>query len=204
MLLIVAQLVTIALRDRDTGSRTAIANGILTRMSLHTTHFPLRKLDRDAPVKYFLEPETTHPEWVKSCKYFYVYRFYSSDRRPLYIGITSGAPTRWDAHRKRSAWWPEVEYVAVSFYPSYSAIQVAEKAAIRSEKPQCNRQFVRGPAHLSLHLHGQAEEAAALLFRDADASFISELAHLLTKPERFPQPEPPPAARLADDAASTA
>ncbi|MFJ3289945.1 GIY-YIG nuclease family protein [Streptomyces sp. NPDC086669] len=170
-------------------------------MTLRVTHFPLRKLDRDAPTKCLLTPEHTHPDWKSSHKIDFLYRFYSSDLQPLYIGVTSGSGLRWDQHRKQSEWWPLAEYVAVSFYESYESVRVAEKAAIRHERPRFNRLHVRGPANTSLRLHGPAEAAAAQLFRDADADFISELARLLTEPDRFPQPEPPPPARFADDGA---
>ncbi|MFD7609668.1 GIY-YIG nuclease family protein [Streptomyces sp. NPDC059828] len=169
-------------------------------MTLRVTHFPLRALDRAAPTKRFLAPEAKRPEWPGSHKFHYVYRFYDSDLQPLYIGLTSGCASRWDQHRKQSEWWPLAKYVAVSFYPSYKDIQVAEKAAIRNEKPRYNKQFVRGPANTSLPLHGSAEAAAARLFRDASREFIHELAQLLAQPDRFPQPAPPPPARFADDA----
>ncbi|WP_286255429.1 GIY-YIG nuclease family protein [Streptomyces graminofaciens] len=168
-------------------------------MTLRVTHFPLRKLDRDAPTKYFQAPERTHREWESSHKFDFLYRFYDSDQQPLYIGITAGGGIRWDQHRKHSEWWPLAEYVAVSFYQSYEAVKVAEKAAIRSEQPRFNKLFLRGPANASLHLHGHAEDAAALLFRDAEPEFIASLAALLTQPERFPQPEPPPPAAFADE-----
>jgi len=125
----------------------------------------------------------------------FVYRFYDAGMSPLYIGLSHGGATRWEQHRKSAEWWPLAEYVAVSFYASYSDIRTAEKAAIRHEQPRFNRMHRRGPANALLPLHGPAEEAAARLFRDADAEFIRELAHLLTQPERFPQPEPPPPAR---------
>lgn len=169
-------------------------------MTLRVTHFPLRKLDRDAPTRHFLVPEMRHPEWPQSHKFHLVYRFYDADLKPLYIGITHGGMERWDQHRKRSEWWPLAEYVAVSFYESHDAVKIAEKVAIRQEQPRFNKVHMRGPANASLHLHGPAEAAAAQLFRDADPEFISELAQLLTQPERFPQPEPPPPARFADEA----
>jgi hypothetical protein len=168
-------------------------------MTLRVTHFPLRELNRDAHWKYFLAPERTHADWKSSHKIDYLYRFYDSDLLPLYIGVTSGSGLRWDQHRKQSDWWPLAEYVAVSFYQSYESVRVAEKAAIRREKPRFNKVHVRGPANTSLPLHGSVEAAAAQLFRDADPEFISELAHLLAQPDRFPQPEAPPPARFADD-----
>jgi hypothetical protein len=198
MALMVTQIVTVALRGRDTGSRSAVANGILTLMALRVTHFPLRKFDRDVPSSYFMTPERTHPDWKSSYKHDFLYRFYDGDLQPLYIGVSSGIPLRWDQHRKHAKWWHLADYVAVSFYESYRSVRVVEKAAIRHEQPRFNKQFMRGPANASIHLHGPAEAAAAVLFRDADAGFIRELAQLLDQPERFPQTSPPPPPQFAE------
>jgi len=168
---------------------------------MQTTHFPLRKLDRDAPVRQFFLPEVRHPAWARSFKFDYVYRFYAADLSPLYIGMSCGTPGRWDQHRKTAEWWTLAEYVAVSFYPSYADIKVAEKAAIRNEQPRFNKVHLRGVATAPVPLHGEPKEAAAVLFREATPEFISSLARLLTKPELFPQPEPPPPAKFADEEA---
>ena len=167
-------------------------------MALRVTHFPLRKLDHDAPTSYLLAPERTHPDWKSSHKHDFLYRFYDADLQPLYIGVSSGTPLRWEQHRKHAKWWLLADYVAVSYYESYRSVRVAEKAAIRHEQPRFNKQFLRGPANASIRLHGPAEDAAAVLFRDADSKFISELAQLLVQPERFPQPSPPPLPRFAE------
>ena len=199
MALMVTQIVTVALRVHESWSRTAYANAILTFMTLRVTHFPLRKLDRNAPTCHLMAPERAHPDWEASYKSDFLYRFYDGDLQPLYIGVSSGSPVRWDQHRRHAEWWDLADYVAVSYYESYRSVRVVEKAAIRHEQPRFNRQFLRGPANASLHLHGPAEAAAAVLFRDADLKFISELAQLLTAPERFPQPLPPPPARFAEE-----
>jgi len=167
-------------------------------MTLLPAHFPLRKLDRDAHTKQFLAPEAEHPEWGRAHRFDFLYRFYDSDLEPLYFGITAGTASRWDQHRKRAAWWPSADYVAVSFYPTFEAVQAAEKAAIRHGRPRYNKQFSSWPASIPLRLDRTAEHAAAQLFRDAPSEFIAELAVLLTQPDRFERPEPPPPARFAD------
>lgn len=163
-------------------------------MSSLPLHFPLRKLDRDAHPKRFLAPEVEHPEWGRAFLFDFLYRFYDADLQPVYFGISAGSASRWDQHRKRADWWPLAEYVAVSFYPAYEAVQAAEKAAIRHEKPRYNKQFSRWPASIPLRCDQRAEHAAEQIFRDAPPEFIAELATLLAQPERFPQPQPPPAA----------
>jgi hypothetical protein len=160
-------------------------------------HNPLRKLDRDAPVARLLRLGEERPNWWMPL-WPYLYRFYDADLQPLYIGITSCHATRLDSHRKRSEWWPLAEYIAVSVYPSYRAVEKAERAALRHEKPRFNKQGVRGPASVAINTRGPVEEAAALLFRQVDPAFIADLAALLMRPDRFPQPEPPPPATFAD------
>lgn len=162
-------------------------------------HVPLRKLDRDAPNAGLLKPGELRPEWWLPL-WPYLYRFYDADLRPVYIGISTCTATRISSHRKRSEWWPLAEYIAISVYPSEEAAAKAERAALRHEQPRFNKQGVRGPANISIHTRGPAEEAATLLFRQADPAFVAELATLLAQPERFPQPAPPPPARFAEEA----
>lgn len=150
-------------------------------------HLPLRRLDRNARTSDLMTPDerrlpTRH----------LVYRFYDTEQLPIYAGVTGVGAIRWDAHRKRSSWWPLAEYVAVSAYPSYEAMREAERATIRSECPRFNKQAIGGPANVKIPLHGAARDAAALIHREAMPEFIAELAALLARPDLFPQPEPPP------------
>lgn len=154
-------------------------------------HFPVRPLDRDAPVKDLLLPAERKPEGHGPLWHF-VYRFYDAAKAPLYIGITSCNATRWDQHRKHSEWWLLAEYVAVSVYGTSEELEAAEKAAIRREQPQFNRQFKRWPTQTAIRLDGKPEDVAAHLFSVARPEFLHELARLLAAPERFPQPAPPP------------
>lgn len=161
-------------------------------------HFPLRPLDRGAPTRELLAPE-----WQVSPVSFrqILYRFYDASRRPLYIGISGNGSTRLHDHRKVSAWWPQAEYIAISVYGTAADVQLAERAAIRAEQPRFNRYGLRGVQTAKVPLHGEPEEAAAVLFREATPDFIAALAALLTQPERFPQPAPPPPARFAEEEA---
>src|SRR5947207_2804128 len=109
MPLMVTQIVTVALRVRQSRSRRAIANGILVHMQ--TTHFPARRFDREAP-EWLLLPERRAGNDI-------LYRFYDAEQHPLYIGITQTGAARLAAHRRRSEWWPLAEYIAVSVYPDW-------------------------------------------------------------------------------------
>lgn len=164
-------------------------------------HFPLRRLDRDAPTKQLIPGEQRPDGYL--ILWPYLYRFYNAHRQPLYIGISSCYATRLDNHRKRSEWWPLAEYIAISAYPSHEEVKEAERAALRHEQPRFNKIHVRGPANLSIPLHGEAEPAAALLFREAMPEFVAALTELLAQPERFPQPAPPPPARFAEEEAAS-
>lgn len=161
-------------------------------------HVPLRRLDREAPKAELLERGELRPDWYLPL-WPYLYRFYDADLKPLYIGISSCCATRIDNHRKRSEWWPLAEYIAISVYPTHEAVLEAERAALRHERPSFNKQGVRGPANVSINTRGPVEAAAALLFRQVDPTFMAELADLLAQPDRFPQPDPPPPARFADE-----
>lgn len=152
----------------------------------------MRRFDRDAPTRNLLT-ETRLGDRV-------LYRFYDADRQPLYIGITHNGDIRLAAHRRRSEWWPQVEYIAVSVYRNWAALEEAELAAIRAERPPFNKAKSLWRQQVVLRLDGNAGDVASELHRIARPEFISELAALLAQPERFPQPEPPPAVQFADDA----
>jgi hypothetical protein len=128
----VTQVVTVALRVRAMGSRTAIANGILISMS--AIHTNARRFDRSAPNFQRMTPEE------RSLGRGGLYRFYDADQRPLYFGISSSFEIRWDAHRLKAPWWPIAEYVALSFYAgTRHPLHSHETAAIRRERPPFNR-----------------------------------------------------------------
>ncbi len=162
-------------------------------------HFPLRKFDRQARTAALLTPEERRPDGYLRL-WPYLYRFYDADRQPLYLGISSCTAIRLDAHRRQSGWWPLAECIAISAYGTDEAVKAAERAALRQEQPRFNRAGVRGPAYARISLHGAAEDAAAVLFRDASPEFLTALATLLGQPERFPQPVPPPPARFPHEA----
>lgn len=156
-------------------------------------HFPVRYFHGDAPTRNLLT-ETRLGDRI-------LYRFYDANRQPLYIGITHTGDARLAAHRRISAWWAEAKYIAVSVYRTWAALEEAELAAIRSEKPRFNKAKTLWRQQVVLRLDGDPEELAAELHRIARPSFVSELAALLAQPDRFPQPVPPPRPRFPDEEA---
>ena len=69
----------------------------------------------------------------------YVYRFYSSPGRLLYVGMTENLGARGAAHRAHSPWFSEVASYTARVYTSRKDAAFAEAAAIRTESPAYNR-----------------------------------------------------------------
>ncbi len=67
-----------------------------------------------------------------------LYRFFAADDTLLYIGLTVNPGTRWTAHSKDKPWWLDVAKVTVEHYPSREAVEAAEIAAIKAERPLHN------------------------------------------------------------------
>lgn len=67
-----------------------------------------------------------------------LYRFFSSDGRLLYIGITVSVLGRWAGHERDKPWWPEVASATLTHYPSREAVLAAEREAIVAEQPEHN------------------------------------------------------------------
>lgn len=69
-----------------------------------------------------------------------VYRLYSADDEPLYIGVTSSLCRRMKEHRRSALWWRWVARSVITRYPTRAEAEAAEAAAIRDEHPVFNRQ----------------------------------------------------------------
>lgn len=75
------------------------------------------------------------------CKYAQqplVYRFYDVAVRVIYIGATDSFAARQQAHERSSEWWPDVASIRLERFPTYSHALVAERRAIRAERPVHN------------------------------------------------------------------
>ncbi|WP_069751626.1 GIY-YIG nuclease family protein [Streptomyces sp. EN16] len=80
-----------------------------------------------------------------------LYRLFDADQQLLYVGITKDPKKRWRTHAQwaRSSWWPSVTRKVVEWFPDREAADLAETAAINSEKPLHNlakRERPGGPA----------------------------------------------------------
>lgn len=75
---------------------------------------------------------------LTSMRWWYLYRFYDADSQLLYVGVTGDPHTRWQQHRRRSAWSASAETVSLERYAYEDLALVAERAAIRLEQPLHN------------------------------------------------------------------
>lgn len=75
----------------------------------------------------------------------YLYRFYDRWFALLYVGITSGVPTRFESHAKSKDWWPDVRHIDIERYDSRSEAARAEREAITKEAPAYNVQHGTAP-----------------------------------------------------------
>lgn len=67
-----------------------------------------------------------------------LYRFYDNADQLLYVGLTINPGRRMEKHRDTKPWWGEVTKVTMAQYPDLPALQGAERAAIKAEKPLHN------------------------------------------------------------------
>ena len=67
-----------------------------------------------------------------------LYRHYSEDKTLLYVGISNRIPRRIKEHRKLSKWFEEVVDIKIEWLPNRDSATVAEKKAIKEEKPKWN------------------------------------------------------------------
>lgn len=79
----------------------------------------------------------------------YLYRFYDKWFALLYVGITSGIPTRFENHAKAKDWWPDVRHIDIERYDDREAATRAEREAIIKEGPVHNVQHGTAPRQRS-------------------------------------------------------
>lgn len=69
-----------------------------------------------------------------------LYRFYDTNERLLYIGITNSLPHRLGQHNETKPWWLDVSQVVIEHYNDRQAVLDAERDAIIREEPLYNIQ----------------------------------------------------------------
>lgn len=94
-----------------------------------------------------------------------VYRFFDSEGKLLYVGLTSNPGARWSSHEKEKPWWHTVATVTVERQPTLADAVAVEAAAIRNEHPLHNI------AHATTE---QTERAREALSEQADRHSVSQ------------------------------
>ena len=126
-----------------------------------------------------------------------LYRLYDAADRLLYVGITHDLEQRWVGHRysPTSTWWPEVHRKAIEWHPTRQAADVAETAAIASEKPLHNKAkrpggYVVRPSRLSSdleasnpHLNPYSQQAIRILSVEIESGVTAPGAAMPTAKE---------------------
>lgn len=69
---------------------------------------------------------------------YYLYRFYNTAGRLLYVGISNNPDRRWDEHEDDKPWWGEVEDQTSERVGTMREALDAEEDAIRRERPLYN------------------------------------------------------------------
>lgn len=67
-----------------------------------------------------------------------LYRHFDAEGALLYVGISLSWPVRTKAHAHGSRWFEAVAKVEIEHFPTREAALLAEREAIKSEKPQFN------------------------------------------------------------------
>ncbi len=73
-----------------------------------------------------------------------LYRFFNANHELLYVGITNNPFNRFSGHSKDKNWFNEIAYSTFEHYPNRLAVDKAETAAIKAEKPKYNKAKVDG------------------------------------------------------------
>lgn len=68
-----------------------------------------------------------------------LYRFYDSNDRLLYVGITYDLERRWKSHKRNQLWWLDVARKEHVWFPNRAQAEKAEERALRLEKPVWDR-----------------------------------------------------------------
>lgn len=74
----------------------------------------------------------------------YLYRLFNRAGLLLYVGISDNPLRRWNEHSKSKDWWPEVANLSQDWYPDRTSVELAERHAIKVERPKYNVTHNRG------------------------------------------------------------
>lgn len=95
-----------------------------------------------------------------------LYRHFDKAGTLLYVGISLHAVKRLSEHDGSSPWYKDISHVTIEHFPSRQAAEIAEKKAIKKEKPRHNIAHVDNTSNH--HVFSQERTALELLW-GADA-----------------------------------
>ncbi len=67
-----------------------------------------------------------------------LYRCFDKGNKPIYIGKSLSLYRRICFHKDHSHWFDEVSFISITRYSDHDSLRVAEKSAIRHERPKYN------------------------------------------------------------------
>jgi predicted GIY-YIG superfamily endonuclease len=71
----------------------------------------------------------------------YLYRAFDSQNQLLYVGISNQWHHRLHQHEKSAAWIEQADYVKIERFSDRESVSVAEREAVKTEKPLHNKVF---------------------------------------------------------------
>lgn len=83
-----------------------------------------------------------------------VYRHYDKDGNLMYVGQSMKVLYRQMQHASSSHWYDDVTKITLERFPDVSLAKIAERNAIRNEKPLHNRIYKAGPSALKVSKPG--------------------------------------------------
>jgi hypothetical protein len=122
-----------------------------------------------------------------------LYRFYGTDETLLYVGITDDPWRRWREHVQTQPWYPLVKHQAITWYEDRLAAEIAERVAIRRERPRFNIAGAVRPVAVELPAELVLHPPAVLEVPAKPASW--------SQPESRPDPPPEVRPRLRPEPA---
>ena len=117
-----------------------------------------------------------------------LYRLFNRKGRLLYVGITSNARTRFEAHHN-CFYWAQVASITAEHFANRSLAADAEAAAIRSEKPKHNtahtgksKAYSISEHDLAMCVHGSTVSKVARRLRIPYAVLKNKVVNAKRKP----------------------
>ena len=94
-----------------------------------------------------------------------LYRFYNSNAKLLYVGITNNPENRFGNHRREKPWWNQVTAITLERFSTRGELAQAEIEAIQTERPKYNLAYATESPPDTVRIHERTQ--ATPLWPDA-------------------------------------